>query len=200
MKCINLYHKEFQPVRTPPALRLAQIAGICLVLLGVAAYFWQNQRINVMQQQLHQAEATRQELTAELERLQLRLQRQQGSPELERRKQVLAQKLKIQRPLFATLERISARRGHCVEILATMAHLPLPDLWFTRMALDSTTPSLRFEGTGLSPDAISAGIDILMQQAVFSGQEFKHLEIKRRDDSSYAFILGSTSSPEGSRP
>jgi hypothetical protein len=191
MKHIDLYHKEFQPYRTPALVRILQITGIVLLLGGVGVYLWHSSRVDELQSRLQRAEATSTQLNTELRGIEQRLKAQQSDPRLERRITSLRQKLKVQRPLFDTLERMSTHRGQSIEVLTTLAQQPLPEVWFTRIHLDTHAASVKLEGAGLKPEPISRAFDILMAQQVFAGQDFAHLRIERDEKGVYRFTLAS---------
>ncbi|MGM0416010.1 MAG: hypothetical protein ACQEQK_03575 [Thermodesulfobacteriota bacterium] len=200
MKYINLYHKEFQPYRTPALVRVLQLVVVCLVVGGAGAYFWQSSRIEDLRSNLQQAESTRDQLNTQLTDIQQRLEAQQSDPGLQRKIDSLRQKLKVQRPLFDTLEHMNSRRGHSIEVLNTLAQQPLPEVWFTRIELDTSTAQVELEGAGLDPGGISRAFDILMAQQVFAGQDFAHLRIQRREDGIYRFTLASRFNAMEERP
>ncbi|MCA1797475.1 MAG: hypothetical protein LC645_08060 [Geobacteraceae bacterium] len=189
MKHIDLYHKEFQPYRTPALVRFLQVAAIVLLLGAIGVYFWHTARVAELQTRLQQAESTSNQLNTELSSIEQRLKAQQSDPRLERRISSLRQKLKVQRPLFDTLEHMSSRRGQSIEVLTTLAQQPLPEVWFTRIHLDTHASNVRLEGAGLDPGRISRAFDTLMAQQVFAGQDFSHLRIERDEEGLYQFIL-----------
>jgi len=189
MKHINLYHKEFQPYRTPILVRILQVATIVLLLGGVGVYLWHSSRVAELQTRLQRAESTSNQLNTELSSIEQRLEAQQSDPRLERRITSLRQKFKVQSPLFDTLENMSSRRGQSIEVLTTMAQHPLPEVWFTRIHLDTRASHVRLEGAGLDPGRISRAFDTLMAQQVFAGQNFSHLRIERNEEGLYRFIL-----------
>jgi hypothetical protein len=119
---------------------------------------------------------------------------------MQRRADSLRQKLKIQRPLFETLEGLNALRGYSVEILTALAQQQLPEVWFTRIELDTTAARIILEGSGSDPERISAAVDTLMTKKVFGGQEFSHLQIQRDEEGLYTFSLASHLNPQEERP
>lgn len=200
MKNIDLYHKEFQPYRTPALIRILQIALVCLVVGGVGAYLWQASRIAELRSHLQQAESTREQLNRDLTSIQQRLEAQQSDPRLQRRIDTLRQKLKVQRPLFEALEQFSARRGYSSDVLTTLAQHPLREVWFTRIRVNTSPAHVSLEGAGLDPGRISQMFDTLLTQQVFAGQDFAHLQIQRREDGTYQFTLASRINAEEERP
>jgi hypothetical protein len=191
MKHIDLYHKEFQPYRTPALVRALQVAAIVVLLGGVSVYLWHSSRVAELQTRLQRAETTSGQLNTELSSIEQRLEAQQSDPRLERRITSLRQKLKVQSPLFDTLENMSSRRGQSIEVLTTLAQQPLPDVWFTRIHLDTRASNVKLEGAGLDPGLISRAFDTLMAQQVFAGQDFAHLRIERDAEGIYKFTLAS---------
>lgn len=191
MKHIDLYHKEFQPYRTPTLVRFLQVAAVILILGAVGFYFWHSSRLTELQSRLQRAESTSTQLNTELNNIEQRLKAQQLDPRLERRIIALRQKLKVQRPLFDTLEHLTAQRGGSFEVLTALAQQPLPEVWFTRIHLNTRAANVTLEGAGLDPGQISRAFDTLMAQQVFAGQDFAHLRIERDEDGIYRFILAS---------
>jgi len=198
MKYINLYHKEFQPYRTPALVRILQAAAVVLLLGAVGVYFWHSSRLAELQTRLQRAESTSTQLNTELSSIEQLLKAQQSDPRLERRVTALRQKLKVQRPLFDTLEHMSTQRGRSLEVLTTLAQHPLPEVWFTRIHLDTRAANVKLEGAGLDPGQISRAFDTLMAQQVFGGQDFAHLRIERDDEGIYRFTLASAIDAEES--
>jgi len=200
MKHIDLYHKEFHPYRTPPLVRGLQLGALLLVLIGASGYLWHSSRTEQLQTRLQSVESTRDQLNSELTLMQQRLEAQQSDPRMQRRADSLRQKLKIQRPLFETLEGLNALRGYSVEILTALAQQQLPEVWFTRIELDTTAARIILEGSGSDPERISAAVDTLMTKKVFGGQEFSHLQIQRDEEGLYTFSLASHLNPQEERP
>jgi hypothetical protein len=191
MKYINLYHKEFQPYRTPALVRVFQLAAIFLVLGLITLFAWHSARVDHLRARIEQVETTHDRLSTELSSVEQRLQAQQSDPRLRRRIDSLRQKLKIQRPLFDTLEQLCLRRGHSVEVLTALAQNPLPGVWFTHIRLDSANAEVNLEGTGHDAEHISSGLDTLMTRKIFAGREFEQLRIQRGEDGLYTFSLAS---------
>jgi hypothetical protein len=191
MKYINLYHKEFRPYRTPVLVRVFQLAAIFLVLGLITLFAWHSARDDHLRARIEQVETTHDRLSTELSSVEQRLQAQQSDPRLRRRIDSLRQKLKIQRPLFDTLEQLCLRRGHSVEVLSALAQNPLPGVWFTHIRLDSANAEVNLEGTGHDAEHISSGLDTLMTRKIFAGREFEQLRIQRGEDGLYTFSLAS---------
>ncbi|MFW6387096.1 MAG: PilN domain-containing protein [Thermodesulfobacteriota bacterium] len=200
MKYINLYHKEFQPYRTPALVRVLQLAAICLVAGLIVLFVWHSARIDHLRTRIEQVETRRERLSTELSSMEQRLEAQQSDPRLQRRIDSLRQKLKVQRPLFDTLEQLRLRRGHSIAVLTALAQEPLSGVWFTRIRLDSANAEVNLEGAGDDAEHISGVLDNLMSRKIFAGREFEQLRIKRGEDGLYTFSLASRFSIEEETP
>ncbi len=199
MKHIDLYHKEFQPYRTPLYVRIIQITCICIVFCVIGVYTWYAKHTTEIDTQLLKLRNTEARLNIELAELEQRLQVRRADQYLQRKIDKVQHKLTLQGPVSDYLKRINEHQGNSTAILTTLAQNRLPQVWFTGIFIDNKLPYLQLEGVGTTAESISTALEALMRQQVFAGQDFEHLEIKREKDGAYQFILGSHVNPQGKR-
>jgi len=193
---INLYQADARNLQYRNPYFLITLAA-CLLLILISSFNeYQFQQKQTQHQQLEQE---LQNKTAHLQRLQARFPKQEVDNSL-------SQQLQNSQQLYQSLSQIveilsddqSDQSQGYSHYFSALAEHTAPDIWLTRINVDSTSKDLRLHGSSLKPDEIPALLQRLQNSLAFKGRHFARLNIEQNPENNGQtdFSVSSSLKPE----
>ncbi len=189
MQYINLYQDQFKPQRQVPWLQL--VVGLLLVLAVLMAGAWWLQQRDMQQTKiaLQRAESQNEQVMQTLEVLQKRVAAQGADAALTQQLSLLRRQLQAREPLRDVLEQAVARESLLPEVMSALAQQRFDGLWLTNIIVTDGGAQLQLSGVATTAERIPLFVDTLGSLAVFRGRHFAQLQLQRRDDELFSFVL-----------
>ncbi|MCQ8105075.1 PilN domain-containing protein [Methylomonas sp. SURF-2] len=195
---VNLLRKDGRTDKTlltNPYLLVS--VSVCAIMLGISAY--DTYQLQLQKQQHEQLEQQLLAATTRLTELQARFPRRTIDNTL---LQALQQATQRQQNLSQILELLTDDQSDQAlgfsRYLSALAEQAQPDVWLSRIRLDSTRNSLELEGGSFKPEQIPALLQGLQKSPAFNGRHFARLLMQQNPENSPQtdFSVSSSLKPE----
>lgn len=194
---VNLYQAGTQngfPLKNLYFLSLLAVC-ICFILIsGFNEYQFQQKQI-----QRQELEQQLQKKTTHLQQLQARFPKQEIDNSL-------SEQLQNSQQLYQSLSQIiellsddqSDQAQGYSQYLTALAEHSTPDVWLTRINIDSTHQDIRLHGSTFKPEQIPALLQRLQNSSAFKGRRFARLNIQENPENitQTDFSVSSSLKPE----
>lgn len=180
---VNLYQAEFRRSFKPSAsLTLFILVALTLVLIaGVWAY--QGSRLEALDTQLAEINATSQEVQDEITELGEQVGSDQEKRRLEKRISVARQGIAIREEYLSAVDQNVAESSfQPVAYLEGVARQVGPDLWLDRIAVDYRPSEIELRGHTLRAAALPKLVADLQQEPPFADRQFRQLSMERNSE------------------
>ncbi|OQY18108.1 MAG: hypothetical protein B6I36_07740 [Desulfobacteraceae bacterium 4572_35.1] len=192
MQYINLYQDQFKPQR-----HMSMLAIVSALLLGMLALmavlaWYQQYSGQSLRQRLAIAQSSNQNLMDAVTAMEEKLANRQPSALLQKKLIRLREQLRQRQPLRLALEHELAQEDVVPLTLTALARRPLHKLWLSKVELNSAGLELQLQGVALQPANVPVFVEQLAQQQEFANKHFEQLQLERRKDGLYKFVLSTT--------